>query len=236
MLTAPILIPQGLWARKAALRLPVASPPDSGCHGGDGGEFRVVGMGDSVIAGVGVDNLNESVTSQVAEQLSAEIGIAIGWQASGCNGERLKGFLARTQNSELSGADLVLVSIGVNDVTGLTGMARWQLQLIELFAQIRAHDRRIIVLGVPPMELFTALPQPLRWVLGLRAALLDHVLRQIVSVMPDVEWIDSASNFSVSQLAEDGYHPGREGCRAIAAQIVSKLNDGKVSVNSEPIA
>ena len=48
----PLLIPQALWVRKTAPRTAPAAGPRSGTVG-DGRPIRLVGVGDSIIAGVG---------------------------------------------------------------------------------------------------------------------------------------------------------------------------------------
>lgn len=62
LLLFPLLLAQGIRVRRIALRLPEAEPPDTGRFGSATAEnpFRIVGIGDSVIAGVGVKRLEES--------------------------------------------------------------------------------------------------------------------------------------------------------------------------------
>ena len=82
----------------------------------------------------------------------------------------------------------------------------------------------IVFVGLPPMGRFTGLPQPLRFALGVRAALLDRVLVQASSVIEDVFWFDATASFNEKHLAIDGYHPGESGCEICAEQIVSLLS------------
>lgn len=221
MLLFPLLLAQGMRLRWIARRLPEAAAPDSGTCGAPA-DFSIVGVGDSVIAGVGVDRLEQALTAQVANAWYEQTGQGASWHAMGVNGECLSELLLRLTEDPPPPADLLLVSIGVNDVTRLTGMLKWQLQVTHLVSLLRQQrHRRILLLGVPPMEYFTALPVPLRQVLGIRAALLDLTLSQVGALIDQVIWLDGAAKMDASHLAEDGYHPNHEACREIAAEIVA---------------
>ncbi len=58
------------------------------------------------------------------------------------------------------------------------------------------------------MHEFPALPQPLRWYLGSRAALLDQVLKTWVDSQGDCDFIAAPASDYGSMMAEDGFHPG----------------------------
>jgi lysophospholipase L1-like esterase len=218
----PVLLAQGFRTRKIALRLPDGEPPNEGQFGDGDITHQIIGLGDSVIAGVGVRSMAESLTASVAWHYHEKHKLPISWAAMGVNGERLTDLLTRLRHSPPPRGDLYLVSIGVNDVTRLTSLLRWQMQVVELISLLNRRGR-VILLGVPPMEHFFALPQPLRWVLGLRAALLDRTLQQVAELAHNVVWIDSAMKFDAEHLAEDGYHPNSGACVEIAAEIVDAV-------------
>lgn len=222
LLLVPILLVQGWYTRRTALRLPDGERPCEGSTG-DGAGSLVLGLGDSVIAGTGLKQMRSSVTAQVAAQLAAT-GDAARWIARGVNGARLQDLLDDIDANPPVQADIILVSIGVNNVTSLTGLLKWQLGLTDLISRLKSRCRgTIVLLGVPPMESFTALPQPLRWVLGVRAAMLDKSLQQIGSLLPGVCWLDVGMKFDAEHLAQDGYHPNELACQEIARQIVAQL-------------
>ena len=80
LLLLPLLVWQGWRTRQTALRLPEAEPPDRGQFGQGESGPTVVGLGDSVIAGVGVQVLSESRHSASPEQLwsLSDVAHAIG--------------------------------------------------------------------------------------------------------------------------------------------------------------
>lgn len=222
MILLPVLLIQGFRTRQTALRMPEGESPNAGRFGEGEHGYHLVGIGDSVIAGVGVRTMEESLTACVARLYHEKGDVSVSWRAFGVNGEKLGELLLRLRHSPPPRGDLYLVSIGVNDVTRVTGLLRWQLQVIELISMLNRNSR-IILLGVPPMEYFHALPQPLRWVLGIRAALLDRALEQVAELAHNVVWVDAAMKFDAAHLAEDGYHPNYEACMEIAAEIVDAV-------------
>lgn len=220
MLMLPVLLIQGLYVRRTALRLADASHPDHGCFEGDRPPVSLLAVGDSVIAGTGIESLDDSLAAQTAKVLAKETGRAVSWRARGINGDRLADLIDRLQESGLEKSDVILVSIGVNDVTALTGLLRWQMQLTTLLPLLRVSDASsIVLLGVPPMEYFTALPQPLRWVLGIRAAMLNKGLQQLAGLVDGVTWLDVSLKFDSEHLATDGYHPNELAVLEMADQL-----------------
>lgn len=222
LLMFPLLLAQAIRVRKLAMRLPVGHPPNTGQQGEGEAEFSIVGLGDSVIAGVGVAKMADSLTARIAGEFHRVSGKTVAWEARGENGARLAELLSDLKQVSLPKADLIIVSIGVNDVSGLTGLIRWQMQVMALVT-VLGNRQQVVLLGVPPMEFFHALPQPLRWVLGLRAALLDKTLQQVGDVLKNVTWVDTGMKFDAAHLAVDGYHPNERACVEIAGQIVNAV-------------
>lgn len=105
------------------------------------------------------------------------------WLAQhGINGIRLQALLDHLKTIQLAPADAILLSMGVNDTTGLTPRRRYRQQLLALGAQLPGP---LFLLSVPPMHRFTALPTPLRQLLGWRARQLDAVQRKLAAEQPD---------------------------------------------------
>lgn len=223
LVISPLLFLQGMVVRRTAKRLPEGQPPAEGSFG-DGEALKLVGLGDSVIAGVGVADMQDSLTAQLAAHIASRLKLKVDWKAEGNNGENSTGLLARLKSSGIPGADVYVVSIGVNDVTSLAGLVRWQFNVTELLALLRERKpRQVVMLAVPPMQRFWALPQPLRWALGVRAAMLNHTLRQAAILLDDVSLLDLSFKMDADHLAEDGYHPGPLACREMAEALAERL-------------
>ena len=171
--------------------------------------LRLLGLGDSVIAGVGLASTESTVTARLADRLNQHLGRAIDWRILGEDGAKISDTQRMLGASEFESFDWIVVSVGVNDVTGLTSLVRWQQGLLGLISDIKARSSHatVVFLQLPPMGRFEMIPQPLRAVLGIRAAMLRHVLTWIVEAHRGVWMIDPSRLFDPAYMAEDGYHP-----------------------------
>jgi lysophospholipase L1-like esterase len=243
---APVLVVKGLLLRTRALRLPEAAGPSAGTFGEAGPTLKLLSLGDSVIAGVGVEHSHQALTSQLALHLQSQLGEAtdhpysghsVSWQAMGHNGDRLGELLARLPKAEDCAPDLVLISIGVNDVSHLTSATRWQGQVSQLIAELQSRfGAPVVFLGTPPMGEFTALPQPLRFALGVRARMLDLTLQRAARLVPGVYWFDTAAVFDADHLAADGYHPNAAANARLAEHLAATLLPQLAEHLAAPIA
>lgn len=219
LLLFPLLLIQALWARFRTLRLPEASGTTHRHH--ETG-LSVLGIGESTVAGVGVPEMDQALTARIADGLSGLAGQPVSWDAFGQNGDRLKDLLAKRERFPSREFDAVIVAVGVNDVTGLTSLLRWSQQIIELTTKLKEqYAAPICFCSVPPMHLFSALPQPLRYVLGLRARMLDLVLSKTAEVSEGVFYLDSGFQPEDQCLASDGYHPSEKGYQ-VWGELVSE--------------
>ena len=127
------------------------------------------------------------------------------------------------------GADLFLVSIGVNDVTALTSRARWRDNLARLVDALgeRSPDAVIAFTGLPPMGGFPLLPQPLRAAIGHRAAMLDEAAIEVLEPYSNAIHVPIEFDTSPDKFAGDGYHPSEESYvtfgQFVAAAIARQL-------------
>lgn len=211
-------------ARRNALRLPPAAGASSGMAGGHlaGRPLRVLLVGESTVVGVGVESLQDALAAQLARSLSERLSRPVGWRVCGENGIRLAGVLERLLPRALAEpADLVLLVLGVNDTTGLSGRRHWQEGLRRLIGLCRSASGRVVLVGVPPMRHFSALPWLLRQLLGWRAALLDGWGCQAASRHGALH-VPARLTFEPHLLAGDGYHPSRDGYRLWAEDLAEQ--------------
>ena len=219
----PIFLLQALYTRARALKLPDARPPYSGRYGNSEVPFHLVGFGDSVIAGTGLSQAEQSITSKLGEEIQRKTGNLVNWSCYGVNGDRLKDLLERVDSIPECEGNLVVVSVGVNDVTRLTSLKAWRRDLRALINKLRGRFDRLLFLGLPPMEDFPILPFPLRFFLGLRASMLNFCLAKETEIFHDVFHLEYYGRPSNKDMAEDGYHPSEVACEDFAKIIVNAL-------------
>jgi lysophospholipase L1-like esterase len=217
----PVTAIQGLWLKSRALRLPGATGARQGVTG-QGRDFHFLAIGDSIIDGVGAGSIEASLPVQFANALAESTGRRVHWRVEGASGHAVRDLLERVDGlADLASIDLVLVSIGVNDVTGLSSTQHWRRCLQALLHKIRSRwpDARILFAGLPPMANFPLPPQPLRWSLGLRAATLDQIAKQVVSSCSIAVHVPTRIDPRKHDFCEDGFHPSAESCTLWAREL-----------------
>ncbi|SNS12655.1 Lysophospholipase L1 [Noviherbaspirillum humi] len=223
----PFLMLQGRTARRRIPRLPEADGPTEGIHGTQhGGQpLRLVGIGESTIAGVGVQWQDEAITAQLAAQLSMRFRRSVAWQSLGRNGATLDhGILHLLPALPACHADIVLIGFGVNDTTSFLSPNRWRDKLTQLLDMVnrRLQPSGILLSGVPPVGRFPALPMPLRTVLGLKAATLDNEARLVARRYANVSHVPLPPSILQPHLmASDGFHPSAAGCATWAMRLAA---------------
>jgi lysophospholipase L1-like esterase len=214
-LLLPIAAFQGLALRKTAMRLPPPPGMTQGVFGQTaqnrfGKAFRLLALGDSIIAGIGASEQELSLPAQLARALAQIKGQAVSWYSQGRNGANstdLLGLLDELQNQPPP--DLVLISIGVNDVTGLSSSKTWQANINTLCEKLGARWPAAVIVfaGLPPMDKFPLPPQPLRFCLGLRASYFDHIAAYSIEPHTGMLHIPTMIDPSEHDFCADGFHP-----------------------------
>lgn len=208
----PFLLPQALYVRRTAPRFAPAAGPLEGASG-EGRKMRLLAIGDSIIAGVGATELSKALVGRTADAIAASLDCSVSWRACGVSGYNCERVLDDLV-PELPGdtADFVIVSVGVNDITGLTTMRKWRANMSLLLDKLRRHspDATIAVAGMPPMHRFPLLPQPLRATFGMRSRSFDDALRAIVDGLPGTVHVSLDFEADPGSFAPDGYHPSEE--------------------------
>ncbi len=210
----PVVLPQALWVRRTAVRLPPAAGAQNGLVGAAGAPpLRLLLLGESTVAGVGVELQEAALAGQLAVALAACLQRPVAWRACGENGITAAQACQRLLPQALAEpADLAVLVFGVNDTTHLSSLQTWDDSLRQLSRALVAGGCRVVFTGVPPIEHFSALPWLLRKLLGWRAALMDHHLRRVCRD-EGVGYQRLELEFADDYLARDGYHPSALGYR-----------------------
>ncbi|MDA0563095.1 GDSL-type esterase/lipase family protein [Streptomonospora sp. S1-112] len=177
----------------------------------------------------------EGVPGRTAAELAAATGRAVEWRAtarSGADAARVAGPLLAAAAEEAGTSwrpDLVLVVVGVNDVTRMTSGRAFARTAAAIAAGARAHwpGAAVLFSAVPPLDLFPALPWPLRPLLGLRSRHLDARLRAVAARVPGAGHaaFPRAALSGAGVFAADGFHPGAEGYRRWAVHLAARLRN-----------
>ena len=236
VLLAPVLLAQGRYARCVALSLPEAAGPREGLTG-DGPPLRLLVVGDSAAAGVGVANQREALLGQTVAALAQSYTVA--WQLIARTGATTAGTLKYLEKTAPASFDVAVTSLGVNDVTAGRALPTWleQQQTLVHLLRTKFQARHIVLSGLPPVHKFPALPQPLRWYVGKQVRQFDQALYTWAQTQSDCAYVNLNLDFDVSWLASDKFHPGapiyQEWGRAAAQQIQSRIKSETIVQNSK---
>lgn len=207
ILLGPLLLLQGMHTRRVTPKLPEAEGERDGVAG-DGTPLRLLIIGDSAAAGVGAVTQNEALCGRLVSRLAADYRVQ--WKLLARSGLDSQALLALLEQHGPESFDVVLLSIGVNDVTSNLAVEQWierQQRLMTLLCEQFAV-KQIVVSALPPMHLFPALPQPLRWYLGWRARVFNRHLADLAQRVDQCTMLTINLAPQTGLMASDGFHPG----------------------------
>jgi lysophospholipase L1-like esterase len=209
----PVLLAQARWLRATALRLPEAAGPRSGVEGeaiAPGPPLRILIVGDSSAAGVGVEEQAHALAQPLARLLSATTKRRVAWQLIAKSGINTREALALLMRSEVAPADYLVTALGTNDVTSQSKPDRFLRDYIALSEHLRERTGAVgmVITGLPPLRILPAAPHPLRWYLGRYANRLDRVLQRWVNLHPTRRYVSLDWAANPAEMAIDRYHPG----------------------------
>lgn len=203
----PVLLWQGAGVRKNILRMPEPDGDREGCTG-EGLPLRLLILGDSSAAGVGVSHQDQALSGQLLENLVGTF--EVDWQLLALTGWTTQDAINALSQIEGQKFDVVVICLGVNDITTETGVKTWLETYTRLLEQLSTDHgmRTAFVSGMPPMGGFPSLPQPLRWYLGLQATVHDQALENLTRRRDDTVFVSVEQDLPEEAAAEDGFHPG----------------------------
>ncbi|NBB91814.1 MAG: SGNH/GDSL hydrolase family protein [Gammaproteobacteria bacterium] len=226
---APLYWLQGRRVRRRTQRLEEAPGERAGALPGSPPNRRIVGLGESPMAAVGLDDQGAGVIPRLASLLAESSGRRVEWRTSARSGATAR-FTREVllPRIEPGGVDRVIVALGVNDCLALRSSKRWLDELERLTSAIRERlePGGIIFTGVPPMRHFPALPIPLATMLGLRARLLDASLARFTRT--DASLVHAPMDFAQhpdGMFCRDGFHPNEAAHRLWAGQLAELVSE-----------
>lgn len=232
---SPLLVCQGIYVRRVTPKLPEADGPRSG-EAGSGLPLRLLVLGDSAAAGVGVRTQEEALVGHMVSALKKKFHVA--WRVEAQTGATTRSTIARLKSMAQEPFGTVAISLGVNDVTCGRRATTWLAELDELAGLLRLKfgAQRMLWSGVPRMHEFPALPHPLRWYLGAKAKWFDRVLREWAEPQSDCVFVAAPAGGYGPMMAQDGFHPGPQMYEMWGAEMARRIIEGRSFSQHEPAA
>ena len=223
----PILFLQSRHLRKTALRLPEAAGPRAGSIAAfsSARPLRLLFVGDSSAAGVGVDHQEQALAIQTSSFLAEQLGTPVEWQLLAKSGVNTQQALKLLHRSPPNPADILITALGTNDVTSQRTGKQFLSDYQMLVSQVRqlCGIHSVVVTGLPPLRVLPAAPHPLRWYLGKYAASLDRELRNWVNTQACYRYVSLEWAAVPEAMARDKFHPGLEQYRHWAQLVANSI-------------
>lgn len=214
----PIVLIQGNKIRKTFPRLPEAKNPTG--VSGSGAPFRLISLGESSMAGVGIDTHENGFTGNFSRHLSSLIGKQINWRVyakSGLTARQVKEMLVpKVEEHE---ADLILIALGGNDTFQLNSSAKWEADTKSLIESLKSKypSTPILFATMPPIHTFPAFTGAIQLVLGQLVSLHGQTLLKLVEQYENVYfdpqkidlgyWLEKYPGHKKEEFYSDGLHP-----------------------------
>jgi lysophospholipase L1-like esterase len=211
LMLSPLLVAQ---ARAREQRLPRLPEPDGDRHGtvGEGPSLRLLIMGDSSAAGVGVHDQRHALAGYLSQALARRGGVRVQWRLLAQSGLTSAQCLALLREHEPLQADVAVVAAReaiANHLRNACGVAH------------------VVFAPLPPVHHFPGLPQPLRWVAGQDARRHDRAVAAWARTRRDVSHVPIDLPLNAGVMAMDGFHPGETVYRicgtALAEHIAERV-------------
>jgi lysophospholipase L1-like esterase len=224
LMLSPVLVAQALATRARLPRLPEAAGARRG-EVGRGAPLRLLMLGDSSAAGVGVEHQSCALAGVLPSALAQLGGVKVRWRLVAKAGVTSAQCLALLDGEEPFEADVAVVVLGVNDV--VDQVPSWRA--VDARAAIANRLRNghgvahVVFAPLPPVHQFPGLPQPLRWVAGRDARRHDDAVARWAATRGDVSHVPIELPLNAGVMAPDGFHPGETVYRVCGTALAEHI-------------
>ena len=224
LLLSPVLVAQALATRGRMPRLPEAAGPRQG-ETGSGPLLRLLIVGDSSAAGVGVAQQRDALSGHLSRALATQCGARVRWQLLARSGITSAQCLRMIEAAAPAAADVAVVVLGVNDVVEQVPSRRAVAAREAIANRLRnAHGvAHVVFAPLPPVRRFPGLPQPLRWVAGTDARRHDQAVARWAAERDDVSHVPIDLPLNRGVMAGDGFHPGEPVYRVCGVALAEHI-------------
>jgi lysophospholipase L1-like esterase len=225
----PMIRAQAERLRQVALEMP---EPDGARQGVAGPQqqslkpFSILVAGDSSAAGVGAPTQELALAPRIADLLAERLQRPVAWHVFAKSGLTSSGVLQLLSGQALPAVDLAYVVLGVNDISNDVPLRTALLNRNRIVRLLRDRTgaKWCLFPGLPEVERFPLLPQPLAWYGG-AVARRNNVLQERWASHPrrrsHVGHVPLDGVMHPSLMAADGFHPAP----ALYEKVARHLSD-----------
>jgi len=211
---------QSVRIKKNMPRLPEATDA-VGAIGNGRREIKLLSIGESTVAGVGVKSHYQSIVGFLSNYLADCKGVKVSWEVLAKSGFTVKNVntnLIPLLKNEIP--DLIVIGLGGNDTFQTNHPKNWAIEIKKLIQSIRSKYPKapIIFMNMPPVRDFIVMGSLLHFFLGNLVDLFSQELENIVAQHQNVWFNDKRISleefktiggeaYSIHDFFSDGVHP-----------------------------
>jgi lysophospholipase L1-like esterase len=219
----PIMYFQGKKIRRNVPKLPEARNPKGYIKTNSEKTLKILAIGESTIAGVGVDFHKNGFIGSLGKEISTEINISVLWRVYAESGYTAKMVRKRiVPKIEDTNADIIVIGLGGNDAFKLNSPELWMLQINLLIKVLKRKFPKtpIYFTSMPPIKEFPAFTKTIKFVVGNLVEIFGKRLNRRVKEKPNVYYNNEIVTLKawqkrynlqgdISTFFSDGVHPSK---------------------------
>ena len=219
----PVMYYHGKQIRAKVPKLPEAKGVEGIINVNADKKLRLLAIGESTIAGVGIETHEEGFTGTLAKELAAKLNASVSWKVyakSGYTAKKVKEEILPEITEQQ--ADLIVIGLGGNDAFTLNTPSRWRAHSRQLIRAIRAKFIKapIVFTNMPPIKSFPAFTPLIKFTVGNLVEILGEELEDLISQEEEVyfysrkitpeDWLERLKvEGEPADFFSDGVHPSR---------------------------
>ena len=216
----PLLILQARGVKRRVPRLPNAEEPE-GLAGASFStpDFKLLFLGESTVAGVGVERHEDGLAGKLAQLMSQYLGRPVEWRVSAESGYTVRA-VRKLILPDISwdAVDCIVLGLGGNDAFALHSPEKFIAECDALVTELRREfgEVPIVFLDTPPISQFPAFTPLMKRILGGLSNLLGDALEEYTRRHPGLlfarrsnQFRDKAAEMGLEVLFSDGVHPSQ---------------------------
>lgn len=216
---------EALWAQRSVKLAP--EPPGERCGvsglSQPGRPLHLVAVGDSLVAGSGVDHQSEALTPLLAGLIAQTVGAPVKWETRAQLGATIRRVRYRYLPEVTGKPDYLFICAGTNDIMARRSIQEWCDDLSATLDEALTRGQKVFVCSSGQPHNSPALPKALREALGRQ---IDAQTEASIEICR--ERGVPFTNVSRAPLPEgfwatDGFHPSRIGYEFAAKMLVDSL-------------
>jgi lysophospholipase L1-like esterase len=195
-----------------------------------GEPVELVMLGDSIAAGLGAETPKHTLGAQLAKRIAKRTRRSVNLHTAAVVGSESSMLEAQLANLPTGySADVAVIVVGGNDVTHRVRTSVSLEHLEHAVRHLQERGTEVVVGTCPDLSALTAVPQPLRTIVGVASRQLASAQRELVTALGGraVSLAHVVGPFFLTSpdemFATDRFHPSSAGYRRTAKAILPSV-------------